>query len=49
MDTKKLYRMFHDCYEEKTKVEDVIAFVRNNSTNVEQQVVIFFMQVRQSV
>ncbi|KAL5249382.1 hypothetical protein ACHWQZ_G018294 [Mnemiopsis leidyi] len=37
MDTKKLYRMFHDCYEEKTKVEDVIAFVRNNSTNVEQQ------------
>lgn len=38
MDTKKLYRMFHECYEEKIKVDEVITFVRGNCTNVEHQV-----------
>ena len=41
MDTKKLYRMFHECYEDKIKVDEVITFVRSNSTNVEQQVIFF--------
>ena len=41
MDTKKLYRMFHECYEDKIKVDEVITFVRSNSTNVEQQVILF--------
>ena len=38
VDTKAMYRMFHECYEEKIKVDEVISFVRNNSTKVEQQV-----------
>ena len=38
VDTKAMYRMFHDCYEDKIKVDEVITFVRNNSTNIEQQV-----------
>ena len=38
MDTKKLYVLFHECYRDKVPVDEVITFVRNNSTNTEQQV-----------
>eukprot|EP00116_Pleurobrachia_bachei_P017867 sb/3478129/ len=38
MDTRKLYRMFQECYSEKVKVEEVTTFIKGNLNNLEQQI-----------